>query len=243
MRKPLQSSARYYYLIVGVLLFIAFAAMRGFSMLGPSIAQPLLPLSFVLMMAVPFVLLNRADRTSIGLKRCTSYQPYLVALVLGSMAALLCYVIGAYLFQLTHDNWYVTIKTYYLNNSVYSSASPIWKTFLIFTIPALLFSPIGEEIFFRGFLQESLRLNFTERRSTLIECTSFGIIHLCHHGLVNHHGKTIFLPLSGLIWATLMASVAFMFIQLRNHSGSLYPAMVCHASFNLNMNVIIFFLM
>ena len=31
---------------------------------------------------------------------------------------------------------------------------------LVFTIPALLFSPIGEEIFFRGFLQQALQTRF-----------------------------------------------------------------------------------
>jgi membrane protease YdiL (CAAX protease family) len=242
MNKSLQSLNRHYFLTAGVVLLIAFTVMRGLGMLGSIFAQPLLPLSFVLMAVIPFILLSRTDRTTIGLKRCTSYQSYMVALILGSMAAWICYIIGTSLFHLSNDNWYVTIKNFYLNNPAYNSATPLWQTFLIFTVPALIFSPIGEEIFFRGFFQESLKLNFTERTSTLIECTCFGIIHLFHHGLVVYNSNVIFVPFSGVIWAALMASVAFMLVQIRKDSQSLYPAMVCHASFNLSMNTIIFFL-
>lgn len=242
MRKSFQFSTRYYFLTIGIVLLIVFASMRGYGMLGPLFAQPLLPLSFVLMTIVPFLLLSRADRTVLGLRKPTSYQSYFTAVVLGSMAAFVCYIIGISIFQLTPDNWYVTIKTFYLNNPAYDNALPIWRTFLIFTMPALIFSPVGEEIFFRGFFQESLKLNFSERTSTLIECACFGLIHLFHHGLVSNNGSIIFFPLSGFIWALLMASLAFVFVQIRKHSNSLYPAMASHASFNLSMNAIIFFL-
>lgn len=243
MRKSFQFSTRYYFLTIGIVLFIVFTTMRGFTMLGPLFAQPLLPLSFVLMTLVPFVLLRRADRTVLGLRKPTSCQSYFTAVVLGSMAAFVCYIVGISIFQLTPDNWYVTIKTFYLDNPAYDNTSPIWQTFLIFSLPALIFSPVGEEIFFRGFLQESLKLNFSERTSTLIECACFGVIHLFHHGLVSNKGRIIFFPLSGLIWALLMASLAFVFVQIRKHSNSLYPAMASHAAFNLSMNVIIFFMM
>ena len=242
MRKSFQFSNRNYFLVVGLVLLIVFTSMRGLAMLGPLFAQPLLPLSFVLMAVAPFVLLNRPDRTAIGLKMPHSYHSYLFAAVLGSMAAFVCYIIGISLFHLTPDNWYVTIKKFYLNNPAYDNDSPIWQTFLIFTLPALIFSPVGEEIFFRGFFQESLKLNFSERTSTLIECACFGLIHLFHHGLVSNNGSIILFPLSGLIWALLMASLAFAFVQIRKHSNSLYPAIASHASFNLSMNAIIFFL-
>lgn len=214
--------------------------MRGYGILGSMLARPLLPLSFVLMAIVPFVFLNKDDRSKIGLKKCITYQSYIAAIIMGGIAALVCYVIGISLFELTDDNWYVTIKKFYLNNPAYNASSPLWQTFLIFTVPALIFSPVGEEIFFRGLFQESLKLNFTERTSTFIECTCFGIIHLFHHGLVAYNSKILFFPFSGFIWVALMASVAFMFVQIRKQSQSLYPAMACHASFNLSMNTIIF---
>jgi membrane protease YdiL (CAAX protease family) len=37
-----------------------------------------------------------------------------------------------------------------------------------------------------------------------------------------------------------MFSVALMFAWLRKRSGSIYPAIVAHASFNLTMNAAIF---
>lgn len=243
MYKSFQFSTRYYFLAIGVLLLFVFASMRGYAMLGPLFAKPLLPLSFVLMTIAPFILISRADRTVLGLKRSASGQSYFIAAVLGSMAAVVCYIIGISLFHLTTDNWYVTIKNFYLNNPAYDNASPIWRAFLIFTVPALIFSPVGEEIFFRGFFQESLKLNFSERISTLIECACFGLVHLFHHGLLSNNGSIIFFPRSGFIWVLLMAGVAYMFVQIRRHSNSLYPAIASHAAFNLSMNVIIFFMM
>lgn len=217
--------------------------MRGYGMLGPLFAQPLLPLSFVLMTLVPFLLLSSADRTVLGLRKPTSYQSYFTAVVLSSMAAFVCYIIGISLFHLTPENWYVTIRNFYLNNPAHNNTLSIWQTFLIFTLPTLIFSPVGEEIFFRGFFQESLKLNFSERTSTLIECTCFGLIHLFHHGLMSNNGSIILFPISGFIWALLIAGLAFVFVQIRKHSNSLYPAMAGHASFNLSMNAIIFFML
>lgn len=242
MRKSFQPSTRYYFLAIGLGLLVLFTGMRGYAMLASALAQPLLPFSFVLMTITPFLLLSRTDRKVIGIKKPTSGKSYVTATVVGCMAAFTCYVIGILLFQATPDNWYVTIKTFYQNNPAYDHSAPIWQSFLIFTVPAIIFSPVGEELFFRGYFQESLKLNFSERSSTLIECTSFGLIHIFHHGLVNINGNICFFPLSGFIWTALMAGVAFLFVQIRNRSNSIYPVIVSHASFNLSMNAIIFFL-
>jgi uncharacterized protein len=243
VKKPFQLSNRYYFLIVGLGLMTAFAIMRGYGMLGPLLARPLLPLSFVLMMIIPFVLLNKRDRNKIGLQKSESHIIYLYAIVLGAVAAVLCYIIGFELFQHTHDNWYVTIKNFYTNNPAFNKSESVFQNFLIFTVPALLFSPIGEEIFFRGFFQEVLKLNLSGRVSTFIECSCFGLIHLFHHGVTNIYGHLIFHPVSAFIWVVLMSSMAFLLLQVKRQSNSLYPTMLCHASFNLGMNVVIFYWM
>lgn len=243
MKKSYQQSNRHYFFFLGLTLMLAFAAMRGYGMLGPLLARPLLPLSFTLMMLVPFLFLNRVDRFNIGLRKCNSYTPYLMAFVIGSAAAFLCYRIGIILFQNTNDNWYVTVHNFYMNNPAYNKLTPVWQLFLVFTVPALIFSPVGEEIFFRGFFQETLKLNFNDRVSALIECSCFGLVHVFHHGLTYTNERFVFYPTSALIWILLMTGVAYIFLQVKQKTGSLYPVIVCHASFNLIMNVIIFYYM
>ncbi|MCC6073034.1 CPBP family intramembrane glutamic endopeptidase [Massilia sp. GCM10020059] len=112
--------------------------------------------------------------------------------------------------------------------------------YLMFTLPALVFSPVAEEIFFRGILQRTLEQHLPEQTSTLIESAAFGVVHLCHHGLMVGAAGLGWMPLSGSLWMMLMFGTALLFARIRKRSGSLYPAMAAHAAFNLTMNAMIF---
>ncbi|HYG17860.1 MAG TPA: CPBP family intramembrane glutamic endopeptidase [Ohtaekwangia sp.] len=137
----------------------------------------------------------------------------------------------------------MTIKRFYQQNPGYNAKESLFGLFLIFTIPAMIFSPWGEEIFFRGFLHLALQQKVSDKNSGLIEAAIFGIVHVFHHGLVMQQGQIRFYPLSGLIWIVLMFGVAMAFLWLKRKSGSIYPAIVAHAIFNLTMNWIIFYQM
>jgi uncharacterized protein len=221
-----------------VALVIVFAAMRFIGMFGGTSLRWVLPLSFILMMAMPWLLLSQAGRRQIGLQKPTR-SCYLLAMALGALAAGGCFALGIALFGTGADNWFISISNNY-RSTMNTNGFPLWKLHLIFTLPALLFSPIGEELFFRGLLQRSLEERLSARASTVIECSAFGLVHLCHHGILATAAGLIFLPVSGVIWATLMFFVAFLFAWLRQRSGSLYTAMASHAAFNLSMNVLIF---
>jgi len=105
---------------------------------------------------------------------------------------------------------------------------------------ARLLSPLGEEIFFRGFLQRALEMRFSARQSTHIEAALFGLVHLCHHGLVASAAGLSLRAGSGAMWVALMFCTAWMFAWLRKRGDSLVPAIVSHAAFNATMNVFIF---
>lgn len=109
-----------------------------------------------------------------------------------------------------------------------------------FYVPACLFSPIGEEIFFRGLLHRALQERFGERTAAVSEAGLFGLVHVCHHGLWLAALGWIFLPLSGSLWVLLMFGTALLFSALRQRSGSLGPAVMAHATFNATMNTFIF---
>jgi uncharacterized protein len=220
-------------ILVGV-----FAAMRFFGMFGGASLRWVLPLSFMLMMAMPWLLLSKSGREQIGLQKPTR-SCYWLAMALGALAAAGCFLLGLTLFGTGADNWFTSIANNY-RGTMNTNGFAWWKLHLIFTLPALLFSPIGEELFFRGLLQRTLEERLSKPSSTVIECSAFGLIHLCHHGVLATAAGLSFLPLSGAIWATLMFGVAFLFAWLKLRSGSLYTAMASHAAFNLSMNVLIF---
>lgn len=212
--------------------------MRGIATLGPARWRWLLPFSFVLMSAVPWLLMNREGRRQIGFQRAP-LESYLLALVGGAVAALSCFALGAAVFGPSPDHWFMSIAGSY-KRTIDTTGFSLLRLHLVFTTPALIFSPIGEEIFFRGFFQRALEERLSRRLSTTVECAVFGLVHLCHHGLVRTAAGFTLLPLSGALWVILMFSVALLFAWLRKRSGSLYPAIAAHASFNLVMNLVVF---
>ena len=216
-----------------------FAAVRFIGILGPLQLRWVLPLGFVIMAILPFALLPAPSRREMGLKLPARPQSYVVAIVTGAMAAAACFALGTALFGASDENWFVSIASYY-RRQMDTTGWDMLRLHLVFTIPALIFSPIGEEMFFRGYLQYVLERRFSARASTVAECSAFAAIHLCHHGLFFTASGLGFRPLSGAIWMLLMFGTAWMFASLRKHSDSLLPAILSHAVFNLVMNATIF---
>jgi len=224
-------------LLIVLLLTMVFGAMRVLGVLGPSYLRPLLPLGFCLMAAMPWMLLKPEGRRQIGLTQASGF--YLPALAMGAAAALICFGVGILLFGSTRDNWFVTIGNSY-RSIMDTSHFSIAMLHAVFTVPALIFSPIGEEIFFRGLLQRTLEEHFDIQASTILECAAFGLVHLCHHGLLRTAAGIVLLPASGALWVALMFLTALLFARIRKRTGSIYPSMASHAAFNLTMNIVIF---
>ena len=241
MLKKTWSGNRVSLLTIGIIAGLFFAAIRAIGTIGPQVYRFVLPVGFIIMMLMPFIFLNKEGRRRVGLVKSNTAKYYLIAILTGVVLALVCYGLGLLFFGVSGDNWFISIKNSYLR-TFDTTGMPIEKLFIIFTIPALIFSPIGEEIFFRGFLQEALATKFSSRRSMLIDSIFFALIHLFHHGIVKDQaGQLEFYLLSGFIWVLLMFITAMSFAVLKKHSASIYPAVAAHAVFNLVMNGCIFY--
>lgn len=228
---------------IAIIAGLFFAAIRAIGTIGPAAYRFILPAGFILMTLMPFIFLDKEGRRRVGLVRSNSGKHYWTATMDGAILALVCYGLGLFLFGLSDDNWFISIKESYLRTFDTSGMS-IQQLFITFTVPALIFSPIGEEIFFRGFLQEALTTKFSYRNAMIIDSLFFALIHLFHHGIVKDNaGQIHFYPLSGLIWVALMFITAMVFAFLKKKSSSIYPAILSHAVFNLVMNVCIFYRM
>jgi hypothetical protein len=226
-------------LLVALLLTLLFAASRCLGMLGPPALRPLLPASFVLMALAPWLFLSQAGRRHIGLRAPPSWLVLAPSLLAGVGAALACFAFGMLLYGGGPDNWFVTVAASY-RRMMNTSGLPLLSLHLVFTLPALLFSPIGEEIFFRGMLQRAFEQRLSIRASTMIECAAFGLIHLCHHGMAWSAAGLAIRPVSGMLWVLAMFLTALLFAKIRQRTGSLFPAMAAHAAFNATMNTVIF---
>lgn len=224
---------------VAIAFALVFAAVRVVGTLGPVSLRWVMPLGFVIMTLLPFALLDAAGRREMGMRLPVGSRSWGVAILLGAAAALTCFALGMALFGASADNWFVSVANGY-RRMMDTTGWDALRLHLVFTIPALIFSPLGEEIFFRGLLQHALERRFSARASTVAECGAFAVIHLCHHGLFLTAAGVGLRPVSGAIWMLLMFATAWMFAWLRKSTGSLLPAILSHAVFNFVMNATIF---
>lgn len=217
----------------------ALSAMRVAGLHGPRAWAPMLPLGFVLMAGLPWWWLTAEGRRRIGLRRARSMRTALAAMAAGAALALACGAIGQVLFGAGPDHWYQSVAAYYRRQAAAQGLDRL-GLYLMFTLPALIFSPIGEEIFFRGLLHSALAGRWGERWATWGEAGLFGVVHLAHHGVALTADGWTWRPVSAALWVLAMMAVALALAALRRVSGSLMPAILAHASFNAAMNAWIF---
>ena len=237
-RGPLQG-APWRGLAVVLLLGVGLAVMRALATLGPAVARPLLPLGFVIMALTPWLLLRGPGRRAMGLVLPLGSTRWAAALASGMALALACCVCGTLLYGHGEDHWLVSLAQSF-RQAVDVTDKPLALLFVLFTGPALLFSPIGEELFFRGLLQRALEDVLPARLALAIECSAFACVHLCHHGLFWQAGGWAVRTPSGWLWAGWMLLAAWLFGHWRQASGSVLPAMVAHAGFNAAMSAYLF---
>lgn len=223
-------------------LVLAFAVvsslMRAIAMFGPVAWRGLFMLTCIAMALLPWVLLDREGRRRIGLQWPRRPLWLVSGLALGALAASACYWLGATLYGTSADNWFVSVaRNYQLQPTAGWS---LLQLHLVFTTVACLFSPIGEEIFFRGLLQRVLEERHGAARATVLEAGLFALVHLCHHGIVLTGAGFALLPGSGALWVGQMFLLSLAFAWLRRRADSIVPAILAHAAFNAAMNGWIF---
>jgi membrane protease YdiL (CAAX protease family) len=241
LRSPWSSLFRQAW-VLSLTLFLILAGVRAYGLFGPTSARMLILLGFFAMWLLPFIFLTRSGRLAIGLRRPVNPRWLLWGLLIGLGSSLVVFGVGYLLFGHGKDDWSVSI----LNSwAIDSGMLGLGRTelFLMFTMPAILFSPIGEEFFFRGLVHESVRLRWGQGLATVANAMAFGGVHTLHHGLSWDGAGLHFALVSGVLWAILIVGLSLLFTECRRRSGSIWPAVVAHAAFNLVTNVCIFWLL
>ncbi|WP_421805355.1 CPBP family intramembrane glutamic endopeptidase [Flagellimonas sp.] len=194
----------------------------------------------VLMAIAPFIFLSKDGRKQIGMKKPTNYRWLILAFAIGIFFSFLLYIIGDTFYGNTYQNWYNYIgKSYNVPNEIDGQGKLI-----LFSINALIgmtFSPIGEELFFRGIVHSSFAKSVGNIKASLVDSSAFAIVHISHFGLIFHNQKWEFLLLPTLIWVLSMFLLGTLFYVSRKHTGSILGAIICHSAFNLGMTYYIFY--
>jgi membrane protease YdiL (CAAX protease family) len=190
----------------------------------------------------PFIFLNKYGRKVIGLTKPKNYSWLLWSLAFGIIFSVLLYFIGELIYKDTFENWYVYIgKSYNIPTEIKPNDKLIM--FIIMAIVGMTFSPIGEELFFRGIVHSSFAKSFGDKKASIIDSSAFAIIHISHFGLVFINNQWDLLIIPTVIWVLSMFFISISFYKCREKSGSLFGAMICHSAFNLGMIYCIFYLL
>ena len=196
---------------------------------------------FVLMWIFPFVFLTRKGRRSIGMLRPRRLAWLLYSFGLGLLGCSIMFLIGNILFDGSINNWFEYISSIYQLQTGEISANDKHIYFIIFSLIGVTFSPIGEELIYRGVIHKAIANSFGDRNAAIIDSAAFGLTHLAHFGIVYQLGEWQFLFVPALIWVLLIFGTGLLFNVCRAITGSILGAIICHAGFNLAMTYFIFY--
>jgi hypothetical protein len=227
--------------LFSLLVLALLAAMRFYSVFGPPRVRILFLIHFLAMWALPFLILSAQGRREIGLRK-QGNSPAALALsaLAGACTGFAVYAAGMALYGASPDNWCVSIRDGF-HLAEMRAAMPLAAAFAAIVLPAMIVSPIGEEILFRGFIQQSFVRRWNVSVATVVNGLAFGLVHLHVHGLWHDAAGFHLRLVSGVLMVLLMAGVSAVFTLCRLRSGSLYAAMVAHSACNLAMIGAIFF--
>ena len=229
----------------GLVLVALFTTVRVVLVLQANVTASYQATSiiFVAMILLPVLVLTRAGRQRIGLIRPTRWRWIPVALVAGAACAAAVFGIGTLLYGTSIENPFAYIARSYSAVPTDLTDQSRFIFFAIFAVIGMTFSPIGEELFYRGVVHESLASSWGNRRAAIADASAFAIAHVAHFGIVYVAGVWSFLPVPALLWVAAMFLSALVFYAFRVLSGSLLGAIVAHAGFNLAMNFFIFYVL
>jgi hypothetical protein len=144
---------------------------------------------------VPFLFLSKFGRKKIGIKTTKKLNILILALVVGIIFSVILYLIGQVLYGISYENWYQYIgKSYNIPENISKQSKR--TMFFIMAVTGMIFSPIGEELFFRGIVHGSFAKSVGEKKASLIDSTAFALTHISHFGLVfiNNSWKFYLVP-------------------------------------------------
>jgi len=220
---------------VSLLLLAVLEGVRYFAVFSPYPAQALFFLQYAATWAVPFIFLTSNGRFQIGLReRGASFRSLGLGALAGAAYALPVFVLGMVLYGDSPDNWCISLRDYMRLNELRGVMHPA-AVFALFSVPAILFAPIGDEILFRGLIHQAFERRWNRIAATAVNCTAYGFTYLYFHAIWMDGSGIHFRLISGLLSVVLLMGAGVVFTVCRLLCGSLWAAVAAHAAFNLTM--------
>lgn len=194
-------------------------------------------LGFLMMWVLPIIFLRQDGRKRIGINRPTSWPWLLLSFIIGGLAAVAINLIGYLLYGTGVGNWAMASAGQYIAQG--EALIPV--VFAVVTLLSMLFSPIGEELYFRGIIHEVLARKLSSGKwAGFWSSVAFALIHIPHHDVVLADVGLVGMLMPLLLWSIFMFLASYLFILARNKTGSIFGAISCHSGYILGMNLFIY---
>ncbi len=193
------------------------------------------------MWLLPFLFLNKAGRQAIGMRKLKSWAGLFLGILSGIGYCILVWLIGELLYGSSINNWFVYISSSYSIPENIDWDTQRFTFFAIFGITSMVFSPIGEELMYRGFIHRCFSDLLGDNAASYVDSAAFAITHLAHFGILFVDGSWEFRVVPALVWVFLMFVASRIFFFAKQKSRSILGAILSHACFNLLMTYIIFY--
>lgn len=192
----------------------------------------------IIIWPLPWLLSDKEGRRNLGLTAPKSSNWIFYGSILAFVAVTFCAGFAWVIFEVSNENWFVQ-HAYMLNESLGSipEETSLQAKFWIVTIPAMIFSPIGEEFLYRGYIQQSFSKEWGSKIGQIVQASAFAVVHLAHYGLIP------FQPLLILVWLPSMFLIAWIFGWIVQKSESIWPSVIAHVIFNVGLNAVVFILL
>ena len=233
-----QSSSRFALLLVLLWGLPRFAVVLSANVTGN---YSWVSLIFLTMWITPWLFLSKPGRQKMGLKAPTQYRYLPLGFAAGVLLCTLMYGIALLLFGEGVHNWFVYISKSYSNLPDNLNASDKRIYFAIYAVIGMTFSPIGEELFYRGLVHEAFAIEWQDGRASTFDSLAFALTHLAHFGILYINGQWQLAGLPALVWMALLFLSCKAFYYFRKKSGTILGAVLTHAGFNLAMTYLIFY--
>lgn len=224
---------------LGLFLVLVFGAAR-FVLATGTTSYRWLSVYFLGMILLPLVLLTRRGQWDIGWRKPENSAWLGWSALIGLLYGALAFALGQGLFGDTNENWAWFISRAYAPGG---PGGREWLVVLSFAIPALLFSPLAEEMLYRGLIHRCFWPLLGENGASRADSLAFALTYLAHFGLLQTAEGLRIQWFAAFLWVVLLFGLGRLLFLCKTKTNSLAGAIACHAGFNLGMGVLIFYWM
>jgi hypothetical protein len=193
------------------------------------------------MCIAPFILLTKEGRRGIGLIKPKNKMWLIYSLLIGVSFCILMFAVAEILFANSMSNWFVYISKSYATSALHLNDGDRLTYFIVYAFTSMTFSPVGEELFYRGIVHASFATDKSENTASVWDSIAFSLTHLAHFGIVFIDGKWEFILIPALLWVIGMFFASRLFFLCKQKTKSILGAIICHAGFNVAMIYFIFY--